>query len=483
LAGRADHLLTIDLGTTSCKVSLFTTAGRLVASSQAGYPLRSPEPGAAEQDPADWQAALWQALERMAVDRPADMRAVVGIGPTAQMNAVVLLDDAGQALGPAQSSMDQRAVAHGTRLRAELLQRDLSIYVGRNSTCGRLAWMHDRYPDRAATCAHVLEARGLVIYWLTGELAGDASIGVRAWDPELVRLVGFTPEKMPPIYPPWQAAGRLRADVAKKFGLPAGVPVAVGTGDGACANVAVGAIGPGQGCFTLGTTGVVRCVLESPLPITETLPTFSFPFMEALWLGGALYPASACLQWLRELLRLPDGPADDPAWLEPLLPAAAALPPGTEGLIFLPFLFGLGPAGGETYASLRGLRYAHKTEHLLRATFEGTACAMRSVADYLESRGQAVRDWRATGGGMRIALWRQIIAAVLGRPIVLTNGDSSLGAAVIGAVAAGLYSDLTEAMAGMVQVQYEETPSAADVSAYQKVYADYVANGVPIEVA
>jgi sugar (pentulose or hexulose) kinase len=474
------RLLAIDLGTTSCRAALYTPAGRQTASAQAGYPLHSPEPGAAEQDPADWRLALWRALGQLACEHADEMRAVAAIGASAQMNAIVLLDARGQTLGRSLSSLDQRPVPYNRRLREAARARGLEVYIGRNGTLGRLARLRQERPDEAAACAHVLEARGLVNYWLTGERAADASIGVRAWTPEAAELAGFPLESLPAIRLPWEAAGGLRTEVARELGLRPGTPVVVGSGDGACANIASGALQPGQGCITLGTTGVARLVLHEPTPFVDDLPTFAFPFGEqGYWLGGGLYPATACLQWLRGLLDR-GGRDEDTAWLGALLPEVEALPPGADGLTFLPFLFGLGRPTRESYGTLKGLRFSHGPAHLLRATFEGTACALRAVVDWMARGGAAVADWRATGGGMQIGLWRQIVAEVLGQRLALTNGDSSLGAAALAAVGAGLYTGLGEALQAMVHIEREVVPVPERADAYQRVYADYVAAGLPI---
>lgn len=475
------RLLAIDLGTTCCKAALYTLAGEQMASAQFGYPLHSPVPGAAEQDPADWRAALWQSLGQLAREHAPEMQSVAAIGTSAQMNAMVLLDEGGQPLGRGLSSLDQRAVPYNRRLRYLARARGITAYVGRNSTLGRLARLREERTEDVAACAHVLEARGLVNFWLTGARAADPSIGVRGWTPELAELVGFQIEKLPPVRAPWEAVGGLRPEVAREFGLAAEIPVTVGSGDGTCANIAAGALEPGQGCITLGTTGVARLVLRQPAPFLDDLPTFAYPFCEEdLWLGGALYPATACLQWLRGLLDRCDGSAEDPAWLAPLLPESEALPPGAEGLIFLPFLFGLGRPVGESFAALKGLRFSHGPAHLLRATFEGTACALRAVVERMRREGAEVRDWRATGGGMRMAPWRQIVADVLGQRLALTNGDSNLGAAALAAVAGGLHTSLAAAVRAMVRIEREVAPVPEHVVMYQRVFADYLAAGLPI---
>lgn len=477
----SERLLTIDLGTTSCKVSLFAPDGARTGSCEAAYPLASPEPGAAEQDPAWWQAALWQTLGKLADQQPEQMRAVAGIGLTAQMNSLVLLDASGNPLGTALSSLDQRSVPHSARLRQEFAKRGLSNYAGYNGTLGRILWLREQRSKQFSSSAHLLDARGLVNFWLTGEMGVDASIGVRAWTGELATALGCPPEKLPPVYLPWQAAGRLRPELARRFYLPEGASVVIGSGDGACANLGVGAIHPGQGCISLGTTGVLRAVLLEPLPVASRIPSFSYPFLGSLWLGGAFYPAGACLQWLRSWLA-PSVPTEaGEAWLQALLPDASRLPPGAEGLVFLPFLFGQGQAEEEKFASLQGLRFSHRPAHLLRAVLEGTAFALRSGLEFLEGRGGSIPDWRATGGGMRLPLWRQIVADVLERPLRLTNGDSSLGAALLAAIGAGLYPDLPAAVAAMVQTEVEINPEAQGKPAYRRVYTAYQEAGLPVE--
>jgi sugar (pentulose or hexulose) kinase len=309
-------LLAIDLGTTACKASLFTLDGWRVGICRASIRLYSPEPSAAEQEPDEWRAALELSLRQLSQQYPEAIQTVVGIGLAAQMNALVLMDSQNNPMGRVQSAMDQRAVPYSTRLRAEYASDFPDIYFGRSTSLGRIAWLRDQRPQLFENCAHISDACGLLSYWLTGTFASDASIGVWRWTPELAAILGVPLNMLPEIRMPWEITGRLLPEFARRAGLPAGIPVVAGSGDGPCTNIGAGALRLSESCVTLGTTGVVRVVLPSPLPVHVSTPIFSYPFINGLWLGGGYYPAGACLQWLRNLLEAGGPPQSEWDWLQ-----------------------------------------------------------------------------------------------------------------------------------------------------------------------
>jgi len=465
-------LLSIDLGTTSCKASLFTAVGNRIADSRAPYPLYAPEPGAAEQEPGDWHAALHHCLSQLHQTHPHIMSAVAGIGLAAQMNALVLVDDNYRPFHRASCSMDQRSVIYSTKLRESLGSSLPDVYIGRNSMHGRILWLQDRLPDIFRAATRLTDARGLLAYWLAGDNGTDPSFGVWSWSPDLLKILGIPLEKLPKILPAWEAVGRLLPQVASAYGLPSGIPVIIGSGDGCCANVGVGAITTRIACISLGATGVARAVLSRPVPVDVDLPTFSYPFMDGLWLGGGYYPAGVYLDWLGRLVHSGES-QDDWEWLSDFLPLADSTPPGADGLQFSPHSFTQDALHSEGHASFIGLQIAHGPGHLLRAILEGTAVSLRTVSEYISDLGLEISHWRATGGGMKIPLWQQIVSGVLGKPLELTQGDTSLGAAILAAVGIGLYPDLSTAVTAMVRVDQQVMLPAEQTAAYQGVYAQY----------
>jgi sugar (pentulose or hexulose) kinase len=400
------------------------------------------------------------------------MSAVAGIGLAAQMNALVLVDDHFTPLHRAACSMDQRPVKFSTRLREQLGTALPEVYIGRNSMLGRIAWLQDRHPGLFTATARLTDARGLLAYWLTGNSGTDPSCGVWAWSPDLLNILGISLDKLPQILPAWEAVGMLQPQVAAPYGLKPGIPVMIGSGDGCCANIGVGAITDGVACISLGATGVARAVLSRPLPVDVDLPTFSYPFMNGLWLGGGYYPAGVYLDWLGRLVN-PGKAQMDWEWLSDYLLLAENIPPGADGLQFSPHIFTQNALQSEGNACFNGLQIAHGPAHLLRAILEGTAVSLRTVSDFITGLGLEISLWRATGGGMKIPLWQQILSGMLGKPLELSQGDTSLGAAILAAVGIGLYPDITSGVTAMVRIDQQVTLPAALSAAYQEVYAQY----------
>ncbi len=496
----ADLLMGLDLGTSGVKVLLLTPAGAVVASATVEYPLYHPQPGWAEQVPADWWAGSVAAI-RACVDqvRAAGYQAgdVRGLAMSGQMHGAVLLDDAGAVLRPAIIWADQRTGAECDEITRIVGQERLIDLVSNPAlpgfTAPKLLWVRHHEPEVWARVRHVLLPKDWLRYQLTGVLAQEISdaagtclldVTHGTWSAEVLAALDLAPDLFPPIVGSAEVAGTLTAAAAEATGLPVGMPVAGGGADNACAAVGAGIVQPGQALISIGTSGVVLAYSATPqVDRSGPVPrahTFNHAVPDAWYLMGVTQGAGLSLRWVRDqlgALEAGQAAATNRDVYDVLADEAAAIPAGSDGLLFLPYLQGERTPilDGQARGGWIGLTAAHTRAHLVRAVLEGVAFSLRDCLDVLRASGVAVGELRATGGGMRSPLWRAIVAAVCGEALVplATEEGPALGAALLAGVAVGVYPDIPTACAQVVRLAAPTVPEASAMARYAELYPLY----------
>ncbi|PFG18673.1 gluconokinase [Serinibacter salmoneus] len=473
-------VLGVDIGTTATKVVAFTPQGDLVASAEAGYPLHTPHPGYAEQDPEQILAAVIEASS--AVVQQVGAERVAALSFSSAMHTLIGLSPAMEPLTPSSSWADTRADAQAERIRASTgglgLHRRTGTPVHPMSPMVRLAWFHEQEPKLCERVGFWCGIKEYVLLRLTGALVMDRSIASCSgllnlesltWDSEALAVAGVLPEQLPELVATTHALP-LADDGAAHLGLPAGTPVVVGAGDGPLANLGVGAVRPGMAACSLGTSGALRVMVDRPV-VDPLGRVFCYALTDDLWVvGGAINNGGIVMRWALEAL------APDLAGEEDLLELAASAPAGSGGLLMMPYLLS---ERAPRWSSLPqgayvGLTRAHGREHLVRAALEGVCLQLSLVLESMRAAGLEVGEVRATGGVMRSDLWRQMLADALGTPIDLTEGEqgSGYGAAVLGMVALGLMDSVADAAASAT-VTETVRPDAAAAGVYGELRPVY----------
>ncbi|TAH37438.1 MAG: xylulokinase [Planctomycetota bacterium] len=431
--------LGVDVGTQGTKALVYDAdGGRVLGRGAAAYGLLpATAPGAAEQDPRTWiaamKAAAAQALQCPGVDR----RAVRGIGVSGQQHGCVALDARGQVLRPAKLWCDTETAPEA----AELSQR-LGRPIPAGFTASKVLWLKRREPQHFARLRRVLLPHDYVNLHLTGAAlaeAGDAS-GTGYFDPvrrdydleACAAIDGSFAQCLPPLIGPDQAAGSLRPEVARRLELPPGCIVAPGSGDNMLSALGAGAVAEGVLVLSLGTSGTLFGHSARPLLDPEGLIA---PFCDATGGWLPLLCTMNCTTVAEEVRRAFGG------GLEALTVEAEREPAGCEGVSFLPYLAGeRAPNWPHASAALLGLRPGHLRRGLLfRAALEGATFALREGLERLRALGMPVAEIRLVGGGSRNRLWRQIVADVFGVPLrIPAEAESAaLGGALQAAAVAG----------------------------------------------
>ncbi len=474
--------LGIDVSTTGAKALLIDENGAVVASVSTPLQVSTPRPLWSEQDPYDWwegaAASIRQALTQAGA-AGADVRAV---GMTGQMHGLTMLDKDDRVLRPAILWNDQRTGQECDEITRRLGSRLLAI-TGNKALTGftapKILWVRKHEPDVYARTAHILLPKDYVRFRLTGEYAVDKADGSgtilfdlrrRDWSAEVLAALDIPAAWLPKSYEGPEVTGQITSTAAVLTGLKAGTPVVAGGGDQAAQAVGVGAIKPGIVALTLGTSGVVFAATSEPYVEPEgRLHAFCHSVPHTWHLMGVMLSAAGSLRWYRDTLA-PQASFDD------VVAPAAAVPPASEGLLFLPYLTGERTPHPDPLArgAFVGLTVRHTQPHMTRAVLEGVAFGLRDCMELIRAA-SPIDQVRVSGGGAKSALWRQILADVMNTELVTVNTTegAAYGAALLAGVGAGRWASVAESCTATVRPVERTAPVAANVPVYEQAYAHY----------
>jgi xylulokinase len=479
------YSLGIDVSTTGSKAILVDDSGEVVASATTEHPLSTPKPLWSEQAPHDWWSTAVASIRRTLEASGAGPADVIGVGLTGQMHGLTLLDEAGEVLRPALLWNDQRTGDQCDEIRAAVGPQRLIQLTGNDALTGftapKILWVREHEPEVYARVAHVLLPKDYVRFRLTGDYGTDRAgaagtllldVRTRDWSPEVLEALQIPRDWLPPTHEGPQITGRISPTAARATGLSAGTPVVGGGGDQAAQAVGVGAVQPGVVALTLGTSGVVFASTSEPFIEPQgRLHAFCHAVPGRWHLMGVMLSAAGSLRWYRETVA-PDLGFDQ------LLAPAAKVPPGSEGLLFLPYLTGERTPHADPLArgAFVGLTLRHSQSHLTRALLEGVAFGLRDSFELIKGAGLSqIRQVRVSGGGARSLLWRQILADVLGVELVTVNTTegAAYGAALLAGVGAGIWADVDTACRACVRLTGTAAPEPDTMPLYAKAYAYY----------
>jgi len=486
-------LLGFDVGTTGGKALLIDADGRVLASATTGYPLATPRPLWSEQDPSDWWTAAVTSIRQ--VLHGVDARRVAAVGLTGQMHGLVLLDARGTVLRPCIMWNDQRTGAQCAEITRRIGERRLIELIGNpvlpGFTAPKIAWVRAHEPEVYTRIVHVLLPKDYLRYRLTGAFATEVSdasgtalfdVRHRRWSEEMLAALEIPRDWLPECHESVVPSARISPEAAAETGLPAGVPVVGGGGDQAAQAVGCGVTGEGIISVTLGTSGVVFAASESYRADPDgRLHAFCHAIPDRWHLMGVMLSAAGSFRWFRDALgqeEVARARAEGRDVYDVLTDEAAAAPAGCEGLVFLPYLTGERTPHPDPAARgvFFGLTLRHRKPHLIRAVLEGVAYGLRDSLELMRALGLRVDQVRASGGGARSALWRQILADALESEIALVNvtEGAAYGAALLAGVGAGVFASVEEACARTVRVveRVAPGPAAAVYREYYRVYQD-----------
>jgi xylulokinase len=480
-----DYFLGIDTSTTSSKALLIDAGGQVIAVETSPHTLQTPKPLWSEQNPSEWWEAVSASIKSVLKKAGISGERVAAVGLTGQMHGLVLLDEAGNVLRPAILWNDQRTQSQCDEIHRRIGREKFIQITGNVALTGftapKILWVKENEPEVFAKARHVLLPKDYIRYKLTGEYAMDKADGAgtvlfdlksRTWSDEVLRALEIDPAWMPRTFEGPEFTGRVSEEAASMTGLKAGTPVAAGGGDQAAQAVGVGAVEPGIVGLTVGTSGVVFATTPSALIEPDGRLHAFCHAVPGMWhFMGVMLSAAGSLQWYRDTLA-PEMSFDG------LLKEAESVPAGCEGLQFLPYLSGERTPHPDPFArgAFIGLTLRHGRGHMTRAVLEGVAFGLKDSFTLIQSAGLgAITQVRASGGGTKGALWRQILASALEAELVTVNTSegAAFGAALLAGVGAKAWPDVPSACKATVKITGRTLPDAIQVSAYHKAYPIY----------
>ncbi len=490
-AMKTEYVLAHDLGTSGNKATLFDSEGRLVASSFTGYDTVYPHPGWAEQKQGDWWDAVKASTVGLLKEVPNAYSSIAAISFSGHMMCCSPIDEEGSPLCNAIIWSDQRADKQRDRLSQtvgdETAYRVTGTVFVANYLAAKVLWLQDNRPDVYKKAYKFLQPKDYIAYLLTGEFVTDYSdasgtnlfdIQKKAWSREIISSSGIDPSKLPEALPSTRIAGKLIKSAAEQLGLPAGIPVVIGGGDGPCATAGAGASKAGD-CYTIyGTSAWTSVTTDAPLydPLQRTFILNHLD--ENLYMGvGAMQSAGGSFEWLNGWIGNTEGSLGKSIGLSPydiLSLEAEQSQPGSNGVLFLPYLMGERSPywDSEVKGAFLGLTRVAGRHQIIRSVLEGAVYHLKIILDILEENGSRVDEVRLIGGGGRNRFLRKLMADIWGKPVVemeYMEEATSLGAAIAGFVGVGIKKCIGEAES-MIRKKSVVNPDEKNTERYGKMY-------------
>ena len=482
------YVLGIDVGTGGTRALVIDQGGRIIAAATEEHvPFATPKIGWAEQDPEDWWRAAAIAARKALATGNLSPDQIACVGFSGQMHGAVMLDAADKVVRPALIWCDVRTQKQCDELSSKIGSERL-IQLTCNSaltnfTLTKFLWVRENEPENWKRVKSVMLPKDYVRFRLTGERAidmADASgtlmldVTNRRWSREVLQAVQIDEALLPRLYESPDVCARISEAGAKATGLKAGTPVVAGAGDQAAGAIGMGIVTPGAVSATIGTSGVVFAATDRPaLDPQGRLHTFCHAIAGRWHVMGVTQSAGLSLRWFRDNFGAKT--AGDP--YESLSAEAATVPPGSEGLLWTPYLMGERTPylDANARAALVGLTASHTRAHVVRAILEGVAYSLKDSFTIFQEMKVPVKTIRLGGGGARSPLWRQIQADVYDHEVEIVEAEegAAYGAAILGGVGAKMWPSVDAACEAVVKVTTRVPPNPKAAAMMSENYAAY----------
>ena len=452
------------------------------------FALDVPRPQWAEQDPDRVLSGVLRVIRQCLKKTGMAPRDLLGIGLSGVLYSLLAIDSKGRPLLPLIQWSDNRAEEESSRLDQAFRAADLYRKTGcRNNAMylpAKILWIKENLPDLYARTAKFISIKDYVAQHLTGgdyatdyivaSASGLFNIHEKRWDRDVLKLLDLAEDRLPAAVPPQFLLGTIQRKVAKRTGLLEGTPVYAGGGDGPLSNVGAGVIEPGHLNLSIGSGGILRMILDRPR-LCPLQRTWCYLLKEDRWILGGVNNGGMVLQWFWESFWGKETRREEKrkgrfALLDGW---AGSIPPGSEGLIFLPYLTGERSPNWRTEAraSFLGINSRHHRGHFVRSVMEGLGFQMRRVFAAMEEISGGVKEIRFTGGFSTSIFWSQMMSDILGREALVprVKESSALGAVAVAALGIGIIPDLV-AVKKRVEIERVLSPDRENHRRYKKLY-------------
>ncbi len=488
------YLIGIDLGTSSLKTILIDEDGKVLGEASEEYPIDTPLPNWAEQDPERWWRATKNTLRKVLTDSGVDKNEIKGISFSGQMHGTVLVDKNGKPLRPSIIWCDQRTIEECAEIVQKVGSDNLLNIACNPAVTGFMGpsvlWVKKNEPEIYDRIYKILSPKDYLRSKLTGRLAAEVTDGSatllldvreRSWSRDILKSLDISEDLLPDIFESPVISGNVSRIAAEETGLPEGLPVAGGGGDQEMGAIGNGIFEPGKALVTIGTGGQLFAVIEEvKIDPWQRIHIFCHAIPGRWHVLGAMLCAGLSLRWFRDNLGDIEKRTGELSGIDPyelLGKEAEKVGAGSEGLIFLPYLIGertphLDPKARGVFF---GLTLRHTKAHLVRAIMEGVVFGLRDALEIFKELGISFTQVVASGGGARSPLWRQIQADIFGTELVTVNvrEQAAYGAALLAGVGVGVYDSVKEACERTIKIASHTYPIEKNVELYEEYYQLY----------
>jgi len=479
------YILGIDIGTTNTKAVAFDLQGRPVAQANSTYPFISAHKGYHELDPRVLFVAVTEVMKSVLEITASEQLA--GICFSSAMHGLIAVDEKGHPLTNMITWADLRSSEYAMRIKYSDLGHRLYERTGAPvhpmSPLCKLMWMKDHQPEIFKSAHKFISIKEYVFFHFFGEFIVDHSVASSTglfdiydlhWNAEALQVAGIDESRLSkPVKTTYVMSG-LAENYAAMFGIDRLTPIIAGASDGCLAHIGSNAFDEGDVSLTIGTSGAVRMMIDRPASDPKQR-IFNYVLTEKLYLsGGALNNGGNVMQWFAKNFLKKDFTSGDE--FDDFVTEACAIPAGSDGLIFLPYIYGeRAPVwDAEARGIFFGVSSIHTRAHFMRAIMEGISFALYEILTTLEETIGAVNNIYASGGFIRSRKWVALLADVLGKKILVTQAEdsSAAGAAMLGMMSIGVITDIRE-MRSFFTVKETYEPDMKDRGIYMSNYAVY----------
>lgn len=486
-------LLGIDIGTSACKAAVFDLDGKVMAQAASPYQVYYPAPGYVEQNPLEWWDGVCLAIREILQKNVIDVNRIAGIGLDGQSWSAIPVDKEGNVLHNTPIWMDTRATDICKRATARIGFDQLFSISGNalepTYSTPKILWFMENKPEIYKNTYKFLQSNSYIAFRLTGAMTQDRSQGYGlhmfnmekgTYDDDLCEKLGISRDKLPDIFPSHQVIGKVTGEAARLTGLKPGTPVVAGGLDAACGTLGAGVFRAGQTQEQGGQAGGMSICVNRALSHPKLI--LSSHVVPDLWLlQGGTVGGGGSIKWFKEQLGASEEAQEKLTGINAFKimdEEAEAIPQGSEGLIFLPYMAGERSPIWDSNAKgvFFGLGYNKTRAHMIRSIMEGCAYALYHNMMTAQESGVSSDVLNAMGGAANSRLWTQIKADVTGTTICVPASDTAttLGAAILAGVGTGEYKDFDEAVTRTIRVGRVHEPDMKAHETYMKYYDIYL---------
>lgn len=465
----SEYMCVFDVGTTGARTIIFDIYGREIIRTYEEYPVIKQPVGISEQDPLIWWNAIKNTCNKAVKSGLFNPNDIIGIAATFHRLTTILVDKDGEALHPALTWMDEREISD-----TKALQEN----EGLRRAIAKIMWFKTKKPDLFNKTYKIIFPDSYIYMKLCGECVTDPSNGIWGflnmdtlkWDGDLADSYNIPIDLLPELRTPGEKIGELSSKTAGELGLKQNLPVILGGADQQCAALGLGAINSGQAKVTTGTGIFVDIIVDAPIPSVGDIPIFSFPHViKEKWMIEATMPGTGTMfNWFKDNFsqwQIKESVRQNTNIYEDLITEAENVPPGCEGLLFIPlYIFRKG--------TIHGLSWNHTRAHVIRALMESAALSAQMYVNLLEGMAKVkLSELRVDGGAMNSSVWAQIFADVTNRDIKIPaiKDGAALGAAILGFYGCNKYNSIENALDQMVKFIDTKRPIRENAKIYKKL--------------